>query len=67
MRSGDVASSAGKDEGTFADVISRLTASFTLSRLVELIESGTSRIADLVRAIKRYSYLDQARSRNRRS
>ena len=67
MRSGDVASSAGKDEGTFADVITRLTASFTLSRLVELIESGTSRIADLVRAIKRYSYLDQARSRNRRS
>jgi len=67
MRSGDVASSAGKDEGTLADVITRLTASFTLSRLVELIESGTSRIADLVRAIKRYSYLDQARSRNRRS
>ena len=67
MRSGDVASSAGKDEGTLADVITRLTASFTLSRLVELIESGTSRIADLVRAIKRYSCLDQARSRNRRS
>ena len=58
MRSGDVASSAGKDEGTLADVITRLTASFTLSRLVELIESATSRIADLVRAIKRYSYLD---------
>jgi len=41
-------------------VITRLTASFTLNRLVEQIESGTSRIADLVRAIKQYSYMDQS-------
>lgn len=52
--------SARFDDGTLADVITRLTASFTLNRLVEQIESGTSRIADLVRAIKQYSYMDQS-------
>jgi signal transduction histidine kinase len=52
--------SARFDDGTFADAITRLTASFTLNRLVEQIESGTSRIGDLVRAIKQYSYMDQA-------
>ena len=41
-------------------MITRLTASFTLNRLVEQIESGTSRIADLVQAIKQYSYMDQS-------
>jgi signal transduction histidine kinase len=48
------------DDETLADVITRLTASFTLNRLVEQIESGTSRIADLVHAIKQYSYMDQS-------
>jgi len=48
------------DEQTLADVITRLTVSFSVNRLVEQIESGTSRIADLVRAIKQYSYMDQA-------
>jgi signal transduction histidine kinase len=48
------------DDGTLADVITRLTASLTLNRLVEQIERGTSRIADLVQAIKQYSYMDQA-------
>jgi signal transduction histidine kinase len=38
----------------------RLTASFTVNRLVEQIDSGTSRISELVRAIKQYSYMDQA-------
>jgi len=52
--------SARFDGETLGDVITRLTASFTLNRLVEQIESGTSRIADLVRAIKQYSYMDQA-------
>jgi len=47
------------DDETLADVITRLTASFTLNRLVEQIESGTSRIGDLVHAIKQYSYMDQ--------
>jgi len=45
---------------TLADVITRLTVSFTVNRLVEQIDSGTSRITDLVRAIKQYSYMDQA-------
>ena len=48
------------DDETLADVITRLTASFTLNRLVEQIASGTSRIGDLVRAIKQYSYMDQS-------
>jgi signal transduction histidine kinase len=41
------------------DAITRLTASFTLNRLVEQIESGTSRISELVKAIKQYSFMDQ--------
>jgi signal transduction histidine kinase len=52
--------SARFDEGTLADVITRLTASFTVNRLVEQIESGSSRIASLVQAIKQYSYMDQS-------
>ncbi len=52
---------AGKFEPEIlADVITRLTTSFTVSRLVDQIESGTSRIGELVRAIKQYSYMDQA-------
>ena len=37
----------------------RLTASFTISRLVDEIESSTARISELVRAMKEYSYMDQ--------
>ena len=48
------------DGETLTDAITRLTASFTLNRLVEQIESGTSRIGDLVHAIKQYSYMDQS-------
>jgi signal transduction histidine kinase len=48
------------DDQTLADVVTRLTASFTINRLVEQIESGTSRMADLVRAIKQYTYMDQS-------
>jgi len=48
------------DGETLADAITRLTASFTLNRLVEQIERGTTRISDLVRAIKQYSYMDQS-------
>jgi signal transduction histidine kinase len=48
------------DNETLADVVTRLTASFTINRLVEQIESGTSRMSDLVRAIKQYTYMDQA-------
>ena len=48
------------DSETLGEVITRLTASFTLNRLVEQIESGTTRISDLVRAVKQYSYMDQS-------
>jgi signal transduction histidine kinase len=48
------------DDETLAEVVTRLTASFTINRLVEQIANGTSRIGDLVRAIKQYSYMDQA-------
>jgi signal transduction histidine kinase len=48
------------DSATLADVVTRLAASFTISRLVEQIVSGTSRIGELVRAIKQYSFMDQS-------
>jgi signal transduction histidine kinase len=48
------------DGPTLTDVVTRLTAVFTINRLVEQIVSGTSRIGELVRAIKQYSYMDQA-------
>lgn len=41
------------------DVLIRLTAAFTISRLADEIESATGRISELVRAIKEYSYMDQ--------
>jgi signal transduction histidine kinase len=47
-------------DDTLTDVVTRLTASFTINRLVEQIESGTSRMGDLVRAVKQYTYMDQA-------
>ena len=43
-----------------SDALIRLTASFTLSRLTEEIGSSAGKISDLVRAIKEYSYMDQA-------
>jgi signal transduction histidine kinase len=52
--------SARFDDDTLGDVVTRLSVSFTVSRLVEQIESGTSRISELVKAIKLYSYMDQA-------
>lgn len=42
------------------DVIYRITAAFTATRLVEEIQSSVSRISELVKAIKEYSYMDQA-------
>jgi signal transduction histidine kinase len=52
--------SARFDNGTLADVVTRLTASFTVTHLVEQIDTGSSRISDLVHAITQYSYMDQA-------
>jgi signal transduction histidine kinase len=42
-----------------ADAFVRMTASFTISRLVEEIESSANKISELVRAVKEYSYMDQ--------
>ncbi len=42
------------------DAITHLAASLSVSRMVEQIERGTTRISDLVRAIKQYSYMDQS-------
>jgi signal transduction histidine kinase len=42
-----------------ADAFTRLTASFTISRLIQEIESGSGKISELVRAVKEYSYMDQ--------
>ncbi|HXA50296.1 MAG TPA: ATP-binding protein [Candidatus Acidoferrum sp.] len=48
------------DDRILTQVVTRLATSFTVGSLVEQIESGTSRISELVRAIKQYSYMDQA-------
>lgn len=40
-------------------VLIRLSASFTITRLVDEISSSTGKISDLVRAIKEYTYMDQ--------
>ncbi len=42
-----------------ADAIVRITASITISRLIEEIESSAGKISELVRAVKEYSYMDQ--------
>ena len=42
-----------------ADTFRRLTASFTISRLIEEIDSGAGKISELVRAVKEYSYMDR--------
>jgi signal transduction histidine kinase len=41
-------------------VVSRLTATLDIYRLVQEIQNSTGRISDLVRAIKEYSFMDQA-------
>jgi signal transduction histidine kinase len=41
------------------NVLIRLTAAFTISRLADEIESSAARISELVRAVKEYSYMDQ--------
>ncbi len=41
------------------DALTRLTASFTISRLIEEIDSSVGKISELVRAVKEYSYMDQ--------
>ena len=51
---------ASRFEGTsFENAIRRAAGAFTMSRLLSEIESSTSRISELVRSIKEYSYMDR--------
>ena len=50
---------SGVPEEALTDALTRMTASFTIMRLAEDIQSSTSRMSDLVRAVKEYSYMDQ--------
>jgi signal transduction histidine kinase len=43
-----------------ADALTRIASVLTIFKLIGEIESSTRRISDLVRAIKEYSYMDQA-------
>src|SRR5215472_909908 len=47
------------DADTARAALIRIAASVEIASLLEEIESGTSRISDLVRAIKEYTYMDQ--------
>ena len=42
------------------DALARLAASFTTTRLLDEIENSIGRVSELVRAVKEYSYMDQA-------
>src|SRR5258705_8927540 len=44
----------------FGDVLARVNAQLAAAKLASEIKAGTSRISDLVAAIKEYSYMDQA-------
>ena len=44
----------------FSALVSRLTATLEIYRLLQEIQNSTGRISDLVRAIKEYSFMDQA-------
>jgi signal transduction histidine kinase len=43
----------------FPDLLARIAASLVIGGLLDEIENSTSRISDLVRAIKEYTYMDQ--------
>ncbi|MFL6447958.1 MAG: sensor histidine kinase [Bryobacteraceae bacterium] len=47
------------DGSSLENAIKRASAAFTISRLLSEIESSTSRISELVRSIKEYSYMDR--------
>ena len=51
----------GFDAGTVRAALVRFTAAIEIWSLVSEIENSTSRISDLVRAIKEYTYMDQAK------
>jgi signal transduction histidine kinase len=50
--------------GTARAALVRIAASVEVATLLNEIESGTSRISDLVRAIKEYTYMDQTPLQN---
>jgi signal transduction histidine kinase len=52
------------DPDTARAALVRIAASVEVATLLDEIESGTSRISDLVRAIKEYTYMDQAPLQN---
>ena len=55
---------AALDAGTARAALVRIAASVEVANLLSEIESSTSRISDLVRAIKEYTYMDQAPVQN---
>src|ERR1700735_466958 len=52
------------DSDTARAALVRIAASVEVAALLNEIESGTSRISDLVRAIKEYTYMDQTPLQN---
>jgi signal transduction histidine kinase len=52
------------DADTVRAALVRIAASVEIASLLNEIESGTSRISDLVRAIKEYTYMDQTPVQN---
>ncbi len=57
---------ASLDADTARAALVRIAASVEVATLLHEIESSTSRISDLVGAIKEYTYMDQARDPERR-
>jgi len=55
---------ANLDAGTARAALMRIAASVEIASLLNEIESSTSRISELVRAIKEYTYMDQAAVQN---
>jgi signal transduction histidine kinase len=55
---------ANFDADTARAALVRIAASVEIANLLNEIESSTSRISDLVRAIKEYTYMDQAPVQN---
>jgi signal transduction histidine kinase len=52
------------DDDTARAALIRIAASIEIANLLDEIESGTSRISELVRAIKEYTYMDQTPIQN---
>jgi signal transduction histidine kinase len=52
------------DAGTARAALVRISASLEIAGLLKEIESSTSRISDLVRAIKEYTFMDQSPVQN---